>query len=243
MLNYEVEPALLRPRVPAGLELDFWRGRTFLSLVGFRFLGTRLRGWPILGHQNFAEVNLRYYVVRQTPDGPRRGVVFLKEIVPRRAVALVARWCYNENYVTRRMRSHVALPGQLETGRVGYHWHDVGRWNHLEARFSGLPTALEPDSEPRFIAEHYWGYGSRRDGATLEYHVAHPPWRVWGAEDVVCDCDVARIYGLEFAGVVRGAPSSAFVADGSEVVVHGGSLISPSPSRAQMRNLTVKSAS
>src|SRR5262245_60741200 len=110
MLNYEIDPAALRARVPAGTELDSWNGKTFVSLVGFRVLRTRVLGVPVLFHRSsigkgisrtswgsFEEVNLRFYVRRRAPEGWRRGVVFVKEIVPKAAVAAVARWVYNEN--------------------------------------------------------------------------------------------------------------------------------------------------
>src|SRR4051794_25256625 len=90
MLPFPLHPAALTPLVPAGTELDFRDGRTFLSLVGFRFLKTRVRGVPVPGHVDFDEVNLRFYVRCKTADGWRRGVTFVKEIVPRRAIALVA---------------------------------------------------------------------------------------------------------------------------------------------------------
>ena len=83
MLNFTADPALLEPYVPPGTQLDFHDGRTFLSIVGFRFLNTRILGIPIPFHTNFDEVNLRFYVRRETPAGPRRGVVFIREIVPR----------------------------------------------------------------------------------------------------------------------------------------------------------------
>src|SRR6185295_273969 len=99
MLNYEIDPAILRRFVPRGTELDAWNGKTFVSLVGFLFLNTRVMGLPIPFHENFEEINLRFYVRRKADEGWRRGVVFIKEIVPRAAIAWVARWLYNENYV------------------------------------------------------------------------------------------------------------------------------------------------
>ena len=80
MLNYQIEPDLLRPFLPQGTELDSWQGQTFVSIVGFNFLNTRLLGLPIPGHINFEELNLRFYVRRKGPEGclvgplpPRRG--------------------------------------------------------------------------------------------------------------------------------------------------------------------------
>ncbi|HTO08358.1 MAG TPA: DUF2071 domain-containing protein, partial [Myxococcota bacterium] len=107
MLNYEIDPAVLEPRVPAGTELDAWSGRTFVSVVGFRFLRTRVLGVPVPYHVDFDEVNLRFYVRRKSGADWRRGVVFVKEIVPRRAIALVARVAYAENYVAHPMRHSI----------------------------------------------------------------------------------------------------------------------------------------
>jgi uncharacterized protein YqjF (DUF2071 family) len=67
MLNYEVDAGLLVPFVPAGTELDDWKDKIFVSLVGFLFLNTKLLGFlPIPMHSNFEEVNLRFYVRRHT---------------------------------------------------------------------------------------------------------------------------------------------------------------------------------
>ena len=112
MLNYEVSPALLRPRVPAGTELDSWNGATLASMVGLRFLDTRVMGIPVPGHRHFDEVNLRFYVRRRGEDGEwRRAVVFVRELVPRRAIALVARWCYHAPYVAVPMRHEIRMTG------------------------------------------------------------------------------------------------------------------------------------
>src|SRR5262249_5878550 len=128
MLNYTIDPAVLRPYVPAGTELDVWNGRTFVSMVGFRFLETRLRGGAVPFHVRFEEVNLRFYVRRLVRDGWRRGVVFVKEIVPRRAIAWVARIAFGERYVALPMRHEVVLPAGTDAGRVAYEWRWRGRW-------------------------------------------------------------------------------------------------------------------
>ena len=82
LLNFEIEPDVLLPHVPGGTEIDLWDGRCFVSVVGFRFFRTRLMGLPIPFHSNFLEVNLRFYVRREVQGELRRGVVFIKEIVP-----------------------------------------------------------------------------------------------------------------------------------------------------------------
>ena len=223
MLNYPADAGMLQKYVPAGTELDLWQGRAYLSVVGFMMLDTRVRGIPIRCHRNFEEVNLRIYVRRKTANGWRRGVVFIKEIVPRWMTAWVARRFYNENYVAMPMRHHVVLPtAAAPAGSVCFEWSCEGRWNSVSAKIAGAPAALATGSEEEFITEHYWGYCRQRDGATVEYGVEHPPWRVWAAANARLDCDVAAVYGAEFAAPLAGVPSSAFVADGSSVVVRRG---------------------
>ena len=104
MLNFAVDPKILQPLVPTETELDFHEEKTFVSVVGFLFLDTRIIGLPIPLHRDFEEVNLRFYVRRKSANEWRRGVVFVRELVPRRAIALVARTFYGEPYLALPMR-------------------------------------------------------------------------------------------------------------------------------------------
>ena len=72
LLNYESDPALLQPLVPGGTELDTWNGKTFVTMVGFSFLNTRVLGLAIPLHENFEEINLRFDVRHKAEDGWRR---------------------------------------------------------------------------------------------------------------------------------------------------------------------------
>jgi uncharacterized protein YqjF (DUF2071 family) len=225
MLNFEIDAKILLPFVPRGTGLHTFNGHTFVSIVGFRFQRTKLLGIPIPFHRNFDEINLRFYVGRQERDEFRRGVVFIKEIVPRWMVSCVARSVYNENYVTRRMRSQIEAPGPDSIGRIAYEWKLEGRWNRLAASVRGEPIVAEPGSEEEFITEHYWGYTRQRDGGTAEYQVEHPRWRVWTAENVEFDCEVKSEYGPDFALALAKKPTSAFVAEGSAIVVRKGRRI------------------
>ncbi len=225
MLNYPVEPAVVQPYLPRGAEIDFWNGLTYVSMVGFLFLDTRLLGVPIPWHRNFEEVNLRFYVRRKASDGWRRGVVFIKEIVPRRMITFVARTVYNENYATMPMRHTRTPPTASQPGRLRYEWFGNGQWYQLAADFEGEPQPPAVGSEAEFITEHYWGYTRQRDGGTMEYHVEHPPWRVQPALSAKLVGDIAPLYGPEFVPTLSAAPSSAFIAEGSEVVVRKGTRL------------------
>jgi Uncharacterized conserved protein (COG2071) len=153
MVNFEIDPQLLRHRGPRGTELDTWNGRTFISIVGFRFLRTQVLGLTIPWHRNFEEVNLRFYVRRLSPEGKRRGVVFIKELVPRVAIAWVARCMYNENYIALPMRHETTLPlpDQSGPGSVAYEWQVSSRWNRLVLSVQGTASVPVEDSEEALV--------------------------------------------------------------------------------------------
>lgn len=224
MLNFEIDPTVLRPYVPRGCELDPWQGKHFVSVVGFQFLQTRVRGLAIPWHRDFEEINLRFYVHRREANEKRRGVVFVKEVVPRWAIASVARWVYNENYVCCPTAAAIVRPSSAtQAGGAAYRWKSIAGWNEVAAEIRGLAEMPSPDSEETFITEHYWGYARQRDGGTVAYEVRHPPWRVWRATAERLQIhDVAGFYGAAFAPALSQAPTSAFVAEGSEVEVMRG---------------------
>ena len=217
MLNFEIAPECLAPFVPRGTELDFFHDKTYVSVVGFQFLRTRILGIPIPWHCNFEEVNLRFYVRRDNHGTARRGVCFIKELVPRLAIATIAKWIYNENYQAVAMKHQVnQIPGEAPS--VCYQWKKQQRWQGLTLNAENALQLPEPGSIEEFISEHYWGYTRQRDGGTVEYQVRHPTWKFWPATDADLNCDVASLYGEQFAQPLRHL-DSAFLAEGSPVSV------------------------
>jgi len=228
MLNYEIDPRILLPFVPRGTEPDTWNGKTYVSMVGFLFQKTRVMRVPIPFHRNFEDINLRFYVRRKAEDGWRRGVVFVKEIVPRLAIALVARWLYNENYVALPTGSVICRADDAAKNieSVKYYWTFNKGAQFIELVTRGAPSSFVEDSQEEFIAQHYWGYSSQKDGGTVEYRVEHPPWRIWQAANARLDCDVGKLYGTQFVKFLHGQPASAFLAEGSTVTVYKGKRVS-----------------
>jgi len=217
MLNFVVDPHILAPLIPPGTEIDFENGETFLSAVGFLFLDTRLLGVPIPLHRDFEEVNLRFYVRRKSVDTWRRGVVFVRELVPRRAIAFLARACYGENYVAIPMKHHIEhVDANL---KVEYSWRRGRKWESLKMRASGEQQIIPAGSHAEFITEHYWGYTCLRSGCG-EYRVEHPRWKIWNASSFELNADVATLYGQQFVKTLDAPPRSAFIADGSPITVH-----------------------
>lgn len=227
MLSYEVDPAVLAPYVPHGTQLDDWHGRTFASIVGFFFRTPRLFGVPIPLHASFEEVNLRFYVRRDAENGVRRGVVFLRELVPKRAVAWVARYAFGQNFLRVPMRHEIDRPNgdpAQPPCRLAFAWCHAGRDCHAAIETDPMhahsPQRPAAGSLEEFIAEHYWAYASVH-GRTREYCVVHPPWLIAPAVAADFSADVRTLYGPEFVPYLGGPPASAFWANGSAVAVYG----------------------
>jgi uncharacterized protein YqjF (DUF2071 family) len=228
MLNYEVNLCVLKKYVPAGTELDSFDGKTYVSLVGFLFCRTKLLGaLPIPLHSEFEEINLRFYVKRREGSEMRRGVVFITEIVPKRAIAWTARLFYNENYVRRPMDHRALISGSKM--EVEYSWRSPGERCMLQAQASGAPALPAEGSLEQFITEHYWGYSRQPDGGTMEYHVSHVPWKVWTTTQAQFSGDTQNLYGGELSQLLKKAPASAFLADGSKVQVFRGHRLPSAP--------------
>jgi uncharacterized protein YqjF (DUF2071 family) len=233
VLNYAINPELLEPYLLPGLDLDFWNGKTYVSLVAFFFERTRLCGLSIPFHRTFPEVNLRFYVKHPMGHGDRRGVVFIREIAPRRAVAYVARKFYGEKYLALPLRATVARDDRFndmdKSGR--FEWRLGNERYALAAESNALPQYPEPGSLEEFIIEHYWAYsiGARGDATCLEYEVEHPPWMVRPAGAASFTGDAALLYGSEFASLLVHPPDSAFLANGSAVAVRRGTSVARAP--------------
>lgn len=238
MANYVVAPELLKPYLPKHTELDLWNGQCYISLVGFLFQRVRLKGLPIPFHTRFPEVNLRFYVRFKTDEGWRRGVVFIKEIVPRPALALVARLFYREPYETMRMQHYLAE--RADAIEVNYSWR-LQRWHHLSVIADNTPIPIAPNSHEAFITEHYWGYTRRKDERTNAYEVAHPPWDLYAIKAYDIDADFGLLYGEQFGFLSNAKPQSVLLAEGSPIVVHSGAILAePEKEKAAAPKKSVK---
>lgn len=229
LFQYAVDPALLTPLVPHGTTLDTLHGQALVSLVAFRFRHTHLRGLPIPLHTDFPEVNLRFYVRRAAPDGTvQRGVVFIREIVPKPAITWVANTLYGENYATFPMAcSTTPLPDPPETAvEAEYHWgHRAPSRRHaatVRAVASGPVHPIAPDSDAWWVTQHFHGFAKHKSGGTTHYQVAHPSWRCWPVADAQFEGDVSGLYGPQWQEMLRQTPVSVYFAEGSKIAVLDG---------------------
>lgn len=149
--------------------------------------------------------------------------MFIREIVPRRAIATVARLAYGERYERRPMRHLVRRDaGRLE---ARYEWRSGNNWGGLRVEASGEPRLPAEGSVEQFITEHYWGYAAQRNGGCVEYEVKHVPWRVWKCTSVTFDGYATDLYGDALARMLAWEPDSAFLAEGSRVHVLSGARL------------------
>lgn len=220
--NYAVDKEILMEYLPPHTELDDWKGKYFVSLVGFMFVDVRLKGLSIPFHTSFEEVNLRFYVKFKENEIWKRGVVFIKEFVPKPAITFVANTLYKENYQTLPMKH--AWFEQTHQIEVDYLWKNED-WNKFSITASLPARKIEAGSEEEFITEHYWGYTKIKNQVTSEYGVEHPRWQIYPVKDFKIDVDFEQNYGSDFAFLNHNQPDSVLLAEGSEIRVLKGKRI------------------
>lgn len=219
MINYEIDPKILEKHIPKGTEIDLWNGKCYISLIGFMFENVKVLGMKIPFHVNFEEVNLRFYVKRYENGEWKRGVVFVKEIVPKHAITFVANTLYNEHYQTLKMRHSRTENGN--TKRFVYEWKKDQKWNSITMTTQKKAIPIEAESVTEFITEHYFGYTNYNREKSIEYAVTHPKWEQLEVIDYSTDVDFENVYGKDFAFLQNAQPTSAFLALGSKITIEG----------------------
>ena len=217
MANYTIDPSILKKHLPAGTEIDLFEGKCYISLIGFMFLNTKLLGVKIPFHTNFEEVNLRFYVKRFENNIWKRGVVFIKEIVPKPALTFIANTIYNEHYETLPMNHHWKKTNSNRT--VSYQWKKNNIWYSFMVRAALMSSIIKSNSEVEFITEHYWGYAKVSENETNEYEVTHPRWEHYPIDHFEIKVNYEAVYGPEFEFLNRMNPNSVILANGSEITV------------------------
>ncbi len=217
VINYEVDAAILHPYLPFGTELDLFEGKCYVSLIGFMFLNTKVKGIRFPGLCDFEEVNLRFYVRRIVNGEWRRGVVFIRELVPKKILAMVANLFYKEHYKAVPM-SH-QLEKLNDKIKIKYWWKYADVVNSISVTTQPTKQGLLNGSEAHFILEHYYGYTKVSESKTYEYEVKHPVWEIYSVIDYLVDVNFEVNYGKDFSFLNNQSPCSVYVAEGSEISV------------------------
>jgi uncharacterized protein YqjF (DUF2071 family) len=216
LAQYAVDKEILSKYLPPHTELDDWQGKYYVSLVGFMFVDVKLRGFNIPFHTTFEEINLRFYVKFKDGDTWKRGVVFIKEFVPKPAITFVANTIYKENYQTFAMK-HVWIE-QEDQIEVNYLWKNR-TWHNFSVTAASTAEEIRMGSEEEFITEHYWGYTKIAANKTSEYGVEHPRWEVYPVKDYKINVDFGINYGSDFGFLTQAKPNSVMLAEGSAIRV------------------------
>ena len=215
MANYVIDPVLLKPFVPKGVELDLFDGKCYVSLVGFMFKDTKLFGVPIPYFGTFEEINLRFYVVRKEGDEVKRGVVFINETIPYPIVAWMANKLYKEHYTVVPTKHKIKTDAPHKD--VQFEWLLNNRWNSITVTATTKSKMMAKGSLEKFIFEHYYGYTKVDQNNTEEYKLQHPSWLVNEVLDYKIDCDFKAMYGDAFSVLNQTKPEAVFIAEGSAV--------------------------
>lgn len=218
MANYEIPEEILRKYLPTGVDLDLYNGKCYVSLVGFMFKQTKIFNLPIFKLGTFEEINLRFYACRKVNNEIRRGVVFINETVPYKAVAWLAKALYKEHYTAVATQHRWKITDQQK--EIKYEWLVGEKWNSMEVTALTEKHQMDKNSFENFIFEHYFGYTKINDSATQEYQIVHPSWLVNEVSSFVIDCDFEKMYGPDFAVLNHTKPASVFIAEGSAVAIN-----------------------
>ena len=217
MANYAIDPEILKPYIPNGVELDLFEGKAFVSLVGFLFRKSRIFGIPIPLLGSFEEINLRFYVKSKEGNQYKRGVVFINETVPYKPVAWLANKLYKEHYIAIPTKHRIVI--SEEQKEVEFQWKTPSQWNIIRVKASIFSGELERGSLQEFIFEHYFGYTKISEYESQEYKINHPRWQVNEIKEYHIDCNFKEMYGDAFAKLENMEPEAVFIAEGSDISV------------------------
>ncbi len=222
MANYIVPKSVLEKYIPPHTQLDSYNGNYYVSLIGFMFMDTKIKGFKIPFHINFEEVNLRFYVNYKDGDVWKRGAVFISEVVSKPIIALVANTFFHEHYEV--LKTKHTWEENEEYQKISYQLKKKD-WYSLAVVAGKEPKPLISGSEEEFIAEHYYGYTKSGANKSLEYDVEHPRWTIYDVKEYNINVDFLDLYGGEFSFLNQAQPNSVFLVEGSEILIRDGKTI------------------
>lgn len=217
MANYVVDAKALADYLTKGVNLDYYNGETYVSLVGFLFKNTKIFKVPIPGLGTFEEVNLRFYVTRKEGNKINRGVVFINETVPNKLVAFIANSLYNEHYIAVPTRHTWNINNSVKN--IEYQWKIGKSWNRLSVTAGIEKNTMIEGSLEEFIFEHYYGYSAINSSTSSEYKIEHPRWKTNEVHEYSINCDFEKMYGKGFGFLNNNTPKNVIMAEGSSIAV------------------------
>ena len=230
ILSWPIGDDCLVPFLPKSLVLDRWDGEAYISLVCLYVEGLRILELPVWPRR-FAEINLRFYVRPADRSDVRKGVVFLKQLVPHRLIALGARCLFREPMsVLPALMSRECDPGESPNSdpqrRLCYGWLNDGCAEGLRVTSGGSAYHANTGSLDEFLTARYWGYNRQSGGRVRTYRITRDAWSLVPVIDYTLDCDARSLCGAPFGDAVSERPASVLWATGSHARVHWPSTLS-----------------
>ena len=220
-VNFQIDAKILRPLVPPGLELDFYHGETFISLIAMMIKNVKIWGLPFSLVPSCPELSLRFYVQRKDGDQVEKGACLIKDYISGSTAAWFLESQFKSEFAKMKIKSVSSGFGENIIPEVEYQWKVDDHWNKLRVRArSKIKRGPNPlDTKVGFILDHN-NYFSTFEGKTVAYRVERPKWEIWDAAQANFTCDVSQLFGKEFVKPLAKRPASVFVAGGSAVTIY-----------------------
>lgn len=208
-IHWAVEPSVVAPFMPPGVQPDVFDGLTYVALVPFSMERIGLFGAPAVPFfGSFLETNVRLYGV--DAQG-RRGVVFCSLEAGRLATVAVTRWTTGLNYLWARMR--LVRSGD----RIEYTTRR--RWPGPRGTDSGVVVEvggpIEPTPLEQFLTARWGLFLVDRRGRTRYWPNQHPAWPLQAATLLHLDDQLVAAAG--FPGLAQQPPVSVLYSEGVHV--------------------------
>jgi len=190
--HWPVDAAMLRPHIPAKLEIDTFDGQAWLGIVPFSMTGVRLRWTPLLpGLSAFPELNVRTYVTAQN----KPGVWFFSLDAANALAVAAARLTFHLPYFRARMKCREA-GGWIEY--QSHRSHSGAPGAEFQGRYRGAGEIFEaqPGTLAHFLTERYCWYSATSQGRIYRGEIHHPPWLLQEAEAQITNNSMAEAAGL-----------------------------------------------
>ncbi|MDO7170780.1 YqjF family protein [Mariniflexile sp. AS56] len=217
MTTFEIDQAILEPYLPKDTEIDLYNNKALLSMVAFTFKKVSFFGFRVPMHQNFGQINFRFYV-KSKIDGTK-GVVFIKEFAPKPLITLVANLFYNEPYYFKNIHYTKFQKNNETTLEYSYNGAKI----HAKAVLETTPPTKNTINY--FIVDRYVAFIKTKRSKTLQYQIKHKPWLLYNIQDSYFDNDLLKLLPNAFKNLKHVA--TCFV-DGSFVAVEKGVKLHPS---------------
>jgi uncharacterized protein YqjF (DUF2071 family) len=200
--HWSLDPALLAPLIPPGLELERYEGRAWLGIVPFRMSHVRPRGLPALPWLSyFGELNVRTYV-RATQGEARPGVFFFSLDAANPVAVRLARRFYHLPYFDATIGCQ-----RQPDGRIRYNSRRrvtppafPGEWIGSYGP-SGVPYHAPGGTLEHWLVERYCLYSVDPAGRVHRGEIHHLPWPLQAAKAQV---SVNRLFAPTVHGMGQG---------------------------------------